>query len=112
MKQYMDYDQHRCDNGEEIYLREQKWSSEARGEKIFEISVTRGQGQRIVAIGISLIVWCLFAFTIFIAYGVANVSPSPAAHTTQILLILGLFFFSFFVLWTNILLNKLLSKKR
>jgi hypothetical protein len=115
MRQSMSYEQPEYNEGEGFDPREQERPSaihqytSTQGEKIFEINLKIGQ--RIVAAGVSLILWCLFTFTIFVAYGVANVSPSPAAHTTQILLTVGFFIFTIFVLWANILFNKLLSKK-
>lgn len=102
--------------GEGLHLHEQERFSDTYhykatpGEKVFEIPVRRLQ--RILVAVLSFIAWCLFAFTILIAYGVANVSPSPAASSTQILLVVGLLLFTVFVVWANILFNTLQSKKR
>lgn len=123
MGQYMDYNQGYDQRGhttdQEFEQSRQNWSSNIhqytvpQGEKVVETDIKiKRRTIAIIAMVVSLILWCVFAWTIVIADGVANVSPSPSAEITQILLVLGLLLFTFFVCATNILLHKILFKKR
>ncbi|GCE27704.1 hypothetical protein KDA_31880 [Dictyobacter alpinus] len=76
------------------------------GDKVTDIQQAPPLRQKLVLAVISLAAFVIFAFTVIIAIGVANVSPSPAAQYINYLLILGLLMFAGFVIFANILFNR------